>query len=61
MDHNKEKAIALAKTPQNKTELKKFLGQVKFLRRFISKLASKTKEFSDLVNLKDTKEFRWEE
>ena len=46
---------------QNKKELQKFLGQVNYLRRFISNLASKTKEFSDLVKLKDMEEFRWEE
>ena len=69
MDQNQEKAIASANAPQNKKELKKFLGHVNYLRRFhvnylrrfISNLASKTKEFSDLVKLKDMEEFRWEE
>ena len=31
------------------------------MRRYISNLAGKTKEFSDLVKLKDMKEFTWEE
>ena len=35
MDQNK------AKAPQNKKELQKFLGQVNYLRRFISNLIGK--------------------
>ena len=61
MDHNKEKAIVSANAPQNKKELQKFLGQVNYLRRFIFNLPGKTKEFSDLVKLKDMEEFTWEE
>ena len=61
MDQNKAKAIVSANAPQNKKELQKILGQVNYLRRFISNLACKTKEFSDLVKLKDMEEFRWEE
>ena len=56
MDQNKAKAITLAKAPQNKKELLKFLGQVNYLRKFISDLAGKTKEFSNLVKLKDVEE-----
>ena len=37
------------------------MGRVNYLRRFISNLAGKTKEFFDLVKLKDLEEFRWEE
>ena len=37
------------------------MGQVNYLRRFISNLTGKTKEFSYLVKLKDMEEFRWEE
>ena len=61
MDHNKAKAISLANAPQNKKELQNFFGQVIYLRRFISNLTYKTKEFSDFVKLKDMDEFRWEE
>ena len=61
VDWNKAKAIASANAPQNKKELQKFLGQVNYLRRFISNLVSKTKEFSNLVKLKDMEEFTWEE
>ena len=41
-DQNKAKVIISAKAPQNKKELQKFLGQVNYLRRFISNLAGKT-------------------
>ena len=60
MDRNKAKVITLAKAPQNKKELQiqKFLGQLNYLRRFISNLVGKTKEFYDLVKLKDMEEFR---
>ena len=57
MDQNKAKAIASANAPQNKKELQKFLGQVNYLKIFISNLAGKTKEFSDLVKMKDVEEF----
>ena len=46
VDHDKVKVITSTKAPPNKKELQRFLGQVNYLRRFISKLASKTKEFS---------------
>ena len=55
VDQNKAKAIASVNAPQ------KFLGQVNYLRRFISNLVGKTKEFSDLVKLKDMEKFIWEE
>ena len=58
MDQYKAKTISLANAPQNKKELQKFLSQVNSLRRFISNLEGKTKEFFDLVKLKDMEEFR---
>ncbi|XP_075515394.1 uncharacterized protein LOC142550036 [Primulina tabacum] len=61
VDKNKAKAIMEANLPRNKKELQRFLGQVNYLRSFISKLAGKTKEFSQLLKLKDSKEFEWEE
>ena len=60
MDQNKGKAIALANAPQNKKELKKFLGEVNYLGRLISNLGGETKEFSNLVKLKDMEDFTWE-
>ncbi|XP_073049441.1 uncharacterized protein [Primulina eburnea] len=61
VDKNKAKAIMEANPPRNKKELQRFLGQVNYLRRFISNLAGKTKEFSQLLKLKDSGEFKWEE
>ena len=58
VDQNKAKVISLANAPQNKKELQNFLGRVNYLRRLISNLAGKTKEFSNLVKLKDMEEFR---
>ena len=60
VDQNKSKAIISAKDPQNKKELHKFLGQVNYLRRFISNMARKTKVFSNLIKLKEEEEFKWE-
>ncbi|XP_055960597.1 uncharacterized protein LOC130015093 [Mercurialis annua] len=59
VDQNKTKAIREAKPPRNKTELQRFLGQVNYLRRFISNLAGKTKVFSELLKLKKEDVFRW--
>ena len=50
----------MAKAPQNKKEIQKFLGQVNYLRRFISNLAGKTKVFFNLILLKEAEEFKWE-
>ena len=58
VDQNKVKAIISAKAPQNKKELQKFLGQVNYLRRFISNLAGKTKVFSNLIKLKEVEDFK---
>ena len=61
VDHNKAKTITSTKVPQNKKELQNLLGQVNYLRRFISNMVGKTKEFFDLVKLKEVEEFKWEE
>ena len=55
VDQNKAKAISSTNAPQSKKTPKKYL------RRFISNLTGKTKEFSNLVKLKDMEEFKWEE
>ena len=52
MDQNKVKAIISAKAPQNKKDLQNLLGQVNYLRRFISNLAENTKVFYDIIKLK---------
>ncbi|GKV42709.1 hypothetical protein SLEP1_g50088 [Rubroshorea leprosula] len=61
VDKNKARAVIEAKPPQNKKELQRFLGQVNFLRRFISNLARKTRVFSPLLKLKFEADFKWEE
>ncbi|XP_050222757.1 uncharacterized protein LOC126672848 [Mercurialis annua] len=60
IDKNKAKAILEVQPPRNKKELQRFLGQLNYLRRFISNLAGKTKEFSNLLRLKNATEFIWE-
>ena len=49
------------KPPKSQKELQRFLGQVNFLRRFISNSAGKLTVFSPLLKLKDSEEFKWEE
>ncbi|XP_075499313.1 uncharacterized protein LOC142537705 [Primulina tabacum] len=61
VDKNKAKAIMEPNPPRNKKELKRFLGEVNYLRHFISNLLEKTKEFSQLLKLKDSGEFKWED
>jgi hypothetical protein len=57
IDKNKAKAIMQAKPPTNKKELQRLLGQINFLRRFISNVAGRTKAFSPLLKLKSNEEF----
>ena len=49
-----------AKPPASKKELQRFLGQLNFLRRFISNLAGRVQVFSELLKLKSEHEFIWE-
>ena len=60
VDQNKAKAIISSKAPKNKKELQKLLGQVNYVRRFISNLVGKTKKFSNLIKLKEVEEFKWD-
>lgn len=59
VDKNKAKAIIEDKPPKNKKELQRFLGQINFLRRFISNLARKSQVFSPLLRLKSDLKFQW--
>nr|KYP46166.1 Retrovirus-related Pol polyprotein from transposon opus [Cajanus cajan] len=61
VDRNKTKAIMETKPPSNKKELQSLLGEVNFLRRFISNFSGKIKVFSPLLHLKKEQEFRWNE
>ena len=51
INQNKTKAILEAKAPTNKKEVQSLLGQINFLRRFISNLSGKTQAFSPLLQL----------
>ena len=52
VDKNKAKAIQAAQPPRNKKEFQRLLGQINFLRRFISNCVGKTNVFSPLLKLK---------
>ncbi|GKV50531.1 hypothetical protein SLEP1_g57234 [Rubroshorea leprosula] len=60
VDQNKARAVSEAQPPRSKKELQRFLGQVNFLRRFISNLTGKTRVFSPLLKLKSEADFKWE-
>ncbi|GKV32763.1 hypothetical protein SLEP1_g41344 [Rubroshorea leprosula] len=60
VDQNKANAVIEVQPPRSKKELQRFLGQVNFLRRFISNLAGKTRVFSPLLKLKSETDFKWE-
>ena len=61
VDKNKAHAIIQSKPPITKKELQKFLGQINFIRRFISNTTRKTISFSYFIKLKDHEELKWEE
>ena len=45
--------------PTCEKDLKKFLGKVNFLRRFISNLSDKIDAFTPILRLKNETEFTW--
>ena len=49
------------KAPSTKKEHKSLLGNINFLRRFISNLSGKTHTFSPLLRLKKEDVFKWEQ
>ncbi|GAB2290980.1 hypothetical protein Dimus_038137 [Dionaea muscipula] len=59
IEPNKAQAALRAEPPKIKKELQRFLGQVNFLRRFITNRAGRTKAFSSLLKLKAQDEFVW--
>ncbi|XP_059658641.1 uncharacterized protein LOC132304963 [Cornus florida] len=61
VDQNKVKAIINARAPANKKQVQRFLGEVGFLRRFISNHAGRVHVFSTLVKLKSHEKFHWDE
>ncbi|CAL8174763.1 unnamed protein product [Prunus armeniaca] len=57
VDKNKATTIMATPPPRTKKELQSFLGNVNFLRRFISNLAGKIRLLTPLLKLKDTERF----
>ena len=53
------KAIDEAVPSTTKTELQSLLGNINFMRRYISNLSEKVLLFSPLLKLKNDQEFRW--
>ena len=53
------KAIDEAVPPTTKTELQSLLGEINFIRRFISNLSEKILPFSLLLKLKNDQAFKW--
>jgi len=54
-------AINKIVAPTNKIELQSLIGNINFIRRFISNLSGKIRAFSPLLKLKADQEFLWEE
>ncbi|PKI78605.1 hypothetical protein CRG98_000982 [Punica granatum] len=59
IEGNKAQAILEAQLPTYRKELQCLLGQVNFLRRFISNLAGRTQVFSILLKKSREEEFHW--
>ena len=57
IDKNKAKAIIETRPPSNEKELQVFLGNVNYLRRFISNLSRRTKVFAPLIMLEKEEDF----
>jgi hypothetical protein len=51
-----QEAVRIMVPPTMKRELQQLIGKIKFVRRFISNLS---RQFMDLVKIKDDEEFRW--
>jgi hypothetical protein len=59
IDPDRIKSIRNVGPPTYKVEVQKFLGKVKYLRRFISNLARKIDAFTPILRLKKDAEFAW--
>jgi len=53
-------AINKIVAPTNKTELQSLIGEINFIRRFMSNLLGKIRAFSPLLKLKADQKFVWE-
>ena len=54
-----KKGIDEAVSPTNKTKLQSRLGNINFIRRFISNMSERILPFSPLLKLKNDQEFKW--
>ena len=54
-------AMKKVDVPTCKKDLRKFLGKVNFLRRFISNLSRKINTFTPILRLRNETEFTWEQ
>jgi hypothetical protein len=59
IDHTKIESINKVQLPQCKNDIKKFLGKVNYLSRFISNLSGKINAFAPILRLKNEAEFTW--
>jgi hypothetical protein len=59
IDPKRVESMKKLKAPTCKKELKSFLGKVKYLRRFISNLSGRVKDFTPILQLKNDAEFIW--
>jgi hypothetical protein len=59
IDPDRIKSIRNVGPPTCKVEVQKFLGEVNYLRRFISNLAGKIDAFTPILRLKNDAEFAW--
>ena len=59
LDKNKAKAILESLTPTNKVQLRRLLGKINFLRKFIPNLVGKIQPLIPLLRLKNQDKFKW--
>ena len=59
IDPKQVEAMKLVEAPICKKDLRKFLGKVNYLRRFIFNLSEKIDSFTPVLRLKDEAEFTW--
>ena len=59
VDANKTKVIIQDAPPKSKKELQRLIGQINYLRRFISNVAGQLRIWSPLLKLKDREDFIW--
>ncbi|XP_050229171.1 uncharacterized protein LOC126678311 [Mercurialis annua] len=61
VDKNKAQAIIYAEPPKTKKQLQRLIGQINFLRRFISNTAGRLRSWRTLLKAGGTSQFVWTE